>query len=562
MKKILFIAFTGIVILSSACKKLLDEDVRTQISNLYLNTPAGIEDGVKGCYATLRMYYGSQSAGWMTVFGTDEYQNGNADATYANYTANLNAANGTTGGIWNALYIGINDCNTMIENIPAVTGMTQTLKNIRMGEVRFLRAHYYFLLVQQFGGLDLRLSSTRSASKVASRAPIADVYKAIIEDLTFAIANLPATTSDYGRVTIAPAKHMLAKVYLTRAGSTAAVATDYDNAAAIAKDVIATGGYKLVSDFSELWAQPSKPNTETMLACQFSNNIVSEPTVAPASGSNISAWNAANFDFCAGYEGKPGITRDLANGRPFGHYRPTAYMVNLYNKTADSRFAKTFKTVWLCNAPNTAATAFTINGNTGIIMARGDTCISILDHDITAAQKAKYKYTVLTPSTYEVGLWPQNKKFEDSLRATVNDSRGIKDFPIYRLGETYLIAAEALTMSGKQAEAATYINALRARSIIQGSTPAITAANTAAMQVTAADMNIDFILDERARELSGEFMRWTDLVRTGKLLERVQKYNPVATLLIKPYHILRPIPQVQIDRTEGTSTSFPQNPGY
>ena len=82
------------------------------------------------------------------------------------------------------------------------------------------------------------------------------------------------------------------------------------------------------------------------------------------------------------------------------------------------------------------------------------------------------------------------------------------------------------------------------------------------MQITVADLNIDFILDERARELSGEYLRWTDLTRTGKLLERVKKYNPVATTLIKDYHVLRPIPQTQIDRTLGGATNFPQNAGY
>lgn len=82
------------------------------------------------------------------------------------------------------------------------------------------------------------------------------------------------------------------------------------------------------------------------------------------------------------------------------------------------------------------------------------------------------------------------------------------------------------------------------------------------MEVAAADMNLDFILDERARELSGELTRWTDLVRTGKLLERVNKYNPVAKLNIKDFHILRPIPQDQIDRTKGGAASFPQNTGY
>jgi starch-binding outer membrane protein, SusD/RagB family len=75
-------------------------------------------------------------------------------------------------------------------------------------------------------------------------------------------------------------------------------------------------------------------------------------------------------------------------------------------------------------------------------------------------------------------------------------------------------------------------------------------------------VTIDFILDERSRELSGEYMRWTDLVRTQKLIDRVKLYNITAAPNIKSYHILRPIPQEQIDRTDGGAAAFPQNPGY
>ena len=108
MKKILITIIAGSFIIHTGCKRLLNEDVRSQISNLYLNTPAGVEDGVKASYSYLRSFYGTQSGGWLTVYGTDEYQNGNADATFANYTANLNPASGVTTGIWNSLYAGIN----------------------------------------------------------------------------------------------------------------------------------------------------------------------------------------------------------------------------------------------------------------------------------------------------------------------------------------------------------------------------------------------------------------------------------------------------------------------
>ncbi len=80
-------------------------------------------------------------------------------------------------------------------------------------------------------------------------------------------------------------------------------------------------------------------------------------------------------------------------------------------------------------------------------------------------------------------------------------------------------------------------------------------------RATAANINIDLILDERARELVGEYCRWYDLKRTGKLIERVLKFNPWAAKSnsIKDFHYLRPIPQSEID------LSFPsmsQNAGY
>jgi hypothetical protein len=83
----------------------------------------------------------------------------------------------------------------------------------------------------------------------------------------------------------------------------------------------------------------------------------------------------------------------------------------------------------------------------------------------------------------------------------------------------------------------------------------------AAMEITAADVDLDFILDERDRELMGEVNRWYDLVRTGKFLERVMAHNRKAAAagFVREHHALRPIPQSQIDAVEN---EFPQNPGY
>jgi hypothetical protein len=144
----------------------------------------------------------------------------------------------------------------------------------------------------------------------------------------------------------------------------------------------------------------------------------------------------------------------------------------------------------------------------------------------------------------------------------------VRPFIVYRFAETYLIAAEAANQLGENEDAADLINVVRTRA---AANPGAVAAMTAN---TLTDLNargIDYILDERSRELAGEQMRWTDLVRTGKLIERVNLYNnyparPGAEVPNpKTHHVLRPIPQVQIDASVDPTSEdgkYPQNPGY
>jgi hypothetical protein len=122
----------------------------------------------------------------------------------------------------------------------------------------------------------------------------------------------------------------------------------------------------------------------------------------------------------------------------------------------------------------------------------------------------------------------------------------IKDLTMMRLGETYLLLAEAQFKQGNTAGAATSINVLRTRA--------------KAAQVTASQIDLNFILDERVRELIGEEQRRLTLVRTGTLVERATRLNGVSITGLTTQKALLPIPQSTIDLN--TNGNLTQNPGY
>jgi hypothetical protein len=182
----------------------------------------------------------------------------------------------------------------------------------------------------------------------------------------------------------------------------------------------------------------------------------------------------------------------------------------------------------------------------------------------TAAQKAAVKYYVFNPDEYRNVTsfsnrsFPSFKKFRE-VGLAYADGLGTRDTYVFRLAETYLIAAEAYLKANNLTEALKKFNAVRKRGGKTGTNPATGLLYKDEMVVTA--LTIDDILDERARELAGEELRWFELKRTGKLVERTLLRNDEAKSAAKlqSIHTLRPIPQNQIDLNRG---ELGQNLGY
>lgn len=547
-----FIANLGAVLIliigTQSCTDLLTEKVISNIGNDYINSPKGLNDAVNSAYSSNRSWYGTERGFNLSIFGTDSFTNG-ADGSWKfmnTYTTDFDTRNGSISELWNDFYLGINTCNAILERSAKVTGLSDAIKKQRVAEAKFIRAHHYFILTQLFGGVDLRLTETVAPTSDVKRSTVAAQYAQIIKDLSEAIPDLEAKakSSDFGRVTRPAAEHLLGKVYLTKATSSAKVGDDYAKAIANLKSVIANYGITLLPNYADIHKQGNEMNNEVIWSIQYTRDPLTN-----AGGNN------AHVFFLMEYDVLPGMQRDTENGRPFKRYKPTNYTIDMVfnNRENDSRYKKSFKDTYYSNKPGTYNTSFDLTKNT-VTFATGDTAIYLPGFEMSVGERAKKKYQVLVPSRYDERIYLALSKHIDGGRIDRTQFEGGRDFIAFRLADTYLMLAEAQYFSNLKADAVATYNVIRKRAAWPG--------KEANMLIKEGDLTIDFVMDERERELLGEQSRWLDLARWGNLIERVKKFNPQGAAFIKSHHVLRPIPQLQIDRVTGNAASFPQNPGY
>jgi hypothetical protein len=540
-KLIAILLATGI--LSTACDSYLEEENKSSKTiQLALSDPKTFDQLLASVYERARetttryepnVYYQLED------LGTDIVTRGTtvSGVNDINDYVDFNPLNWTVSLYWRNQYSIISATNVVLDNADLIEGVVPGVKTAGVGEAKFFRAMSYFNLVENYGGVPLVLNQVKTSATDYTRATEEAVYTQILKDLDDALAGVNETATTYGRVTKDAVRHLQSKVLLTRGYKTFGVPADFTNAATLAETVISH--HALVSTFASLTSITNQRNSEVFFSYLFGSSSVSR------------GWgNSRHQLYKFPYYDYPGMIRGNLYQKGLDPL-PTLFFYNLFDDN-DQRADATFRREIFADKAFTT----TVNGSPVTVNA-GSRAIYFPKVAWTPAEIAAVPYKVINPDKYFVvdgvtnAHTPMFKKFDEpgvAFKQPNELSEGTRDMVIMRSGEAYLIAAEAYLKSSNPTTAAARLNTLRTRAGLI--TP-----------VTSGQVTLDFILDERARELIGEANRWMDLKRTGKLIERTLLYNPHAAMnnALKAKHLLRPIPQYEIDNTHG---SIVQNPNY
>ena len=636
--------FTIFVFVCACSEDFLDEELKTQRSDDYYTTEEGILSLATGTYyQVFDTFFDGETQICTTVYGADNFTIGgdasngvwnNYDSGFQSIIAEVNSNTVEMEKQWDRAYIGINMANQLIKSCEDIDSEKQIIKNTSLGEGYFMRAFCYLRLVNQFGGVPLKLSPTLSVEQEFTRATDQEVFEQVISDLEKAYTLLDNSGPAPQKITKDAAAHFLAKAYITRASeindewNSETQVQDLKRAKSLSDEVIAN--HPLANNYQDLWdyTQPDGPNEflpEVILSAQFNGDRSTE------------GRNTTHLYFTARYDDLPYMKRDLTGMRPYSRLAPTYYTYSVYDMINDSRFWKSFRTKHRCNNGSDEYE----NGDLGImyvINQPDDTRFSQSENQSTIIDQATGK---TIPSVYvayaadnvkltEGVRYPSLSKHFDAARTAINDNRGVRDEILARSGETYLLAAEAEIRLAKLGQgsynnALQYINTIRDRAAyksgenrasytdggaaypasslnqdendnsfmtqnsyyesnnIPETTQATNLAVSAPQNLPEEDEEIIstlgygsdydrmlcFLLNERTRELCGEFYRWETLSRTKTLIERTKAFNPGASPNIQDFHLKRPIPQTFLDAVYANGSALSpeqkqamQNPGY
>jgi hypothetical protein len=572
MKKILFsiyILSMGAVLFS--CKKsFLDEeplsiytpDNSLQTSAQFQQAINNVYNGVRNIYMgnmnvtnALDCYFGLYYATDFAFNGTDYDPAAKLNA----YKATMIPSYFIPQNIWTVYYKIITNSNLVIARVSDATQLSDADKNNFLGQALFFRAYSYNVLANLYGGVPLELNELTEPRYDYVRASRDEVYQQCKKDLTQAIGLLKNINevSD-GVVNKQIANHVLTEVLISL--------KDYDGAIASASSVINYSGVSLMT--SRFGRRASTPGDVYRDLFEYNNQnyttgnregllVIQTALNNPAAVGDQTAWavvpSLGGLRIAETGTGTKknvlfnGSFIDSISSNGIGWIRPTSHFLYEIWTPGDIR-----------NSSYNIVRDIRISGVGSTSPDYGKWYV-----------KDGYKAKTLTADFRDTirNFYPVIRKTSPSagdfvavagpavLTNTNNPFGGIllngatrlfMQKYMARLAETYLLRAEAYLGKSQTQKAADDINVLRNRA---NATPA-----------TAADMNMDYILDERLRELYLEEFRAVTLTRLGLLYDRDKRYNPKSGLSIEPYHNLWPIPTTEI--TQNTGAELKQNPLY
>ena len=526
-KKVFTIFILISLIISSCSKDFLDETAYTDVTlDFIYTTPEGLDAAMVSLYNVHRSFISNNQhnsyralvlpvksdlavvrVGEIGLFAWLRW----GHSPYA-YQGSL------VHSFWKHYYKIIDRSNAIIKGAELSNEVSEEMK-ILLSEARVLRAEAYFTLYRMFNNIYVTTEPTspdNAFEKIKDKSSEEEIFELIKSDLNYAEQHLPWTNTP-GRVNLAMAKHINAKVSMWN--------QDWQGAINKTEDIFNSGFYSLMDNPADIFdginnygpRSSGAVNNETIFNFQFSN-----PTI----GGGIKTM--VNWNFTANYGLVRGATysRDFG-GRGAGWVFPNQYLLSLYDendlRTKDIYFRLKF---YFNDQPNLPAG------------------VSVGDEITNPVPFSSQWYQRLHPSCLK--YQPFNSSNWDP-----NVGASQANFIVYRLAETYLIAAEAyMRLNGNSdSNALGYLNSIRTRS---GVSP-----------LNYVDQEV--ILDERARELAFEGQRWYTLKRMGILYDRIVKYagnddyKNEARTRMQPHYVNFPIPQNQLDLMD---PAYPQNDGY
>lgn len=527
----------------------------------------GFEAALANIYLSIRNDFYANSDQWQNfdLMGVDVDLNNprtsNDVYTEYFYWNTLNADNGIAKKWWQRLYGYIYSCNVIIDRAESslVKWNTEEEKNAIVGEAKFLRAFAYRFLGNMWGKAPIVLEETTSPQFNYQSATQEEIYKQCKEDLLFAVQWMPEIDNQKGgRASNVAARHLLSEILICL--------KDYNGAVEQATAVINNPSMSLMTErFGKLkdftfegydYQGEKEPwgdvywdlfrennfnridgNKECIWNVQFDVELQGGGNTGVSGGNfGLERWFGAAWWSQKDLDGTPNWLKDILGGRPVGAVSPTKYAAEQIWQYKDS-WNKDIRN----SKYNMKREYYWTNPN-GRFYGQ-------LMTEETLGDKAT-SFQVTDPTYMKIIAAQHHGQFKDATSGETHDNGRIyKDWYIMRLAETYLLRAEANLLAGKADAAAADINAVRNRA---NATP-----------VTASDVNIDLILDERARELYLEDFRLNTLMRMNKLVEYLMKYNPKviqAGYKLDDHLNKLPVPNSEIEANK--EGGLVQNDGY